>query len=586
MPSMRRIGIVTLLAVLGFLGETSARSAEWLPVTADELQLTSEPKAPGAGAIYLYRQVDRDDTGPETYYYTRLKILTEEGRKYGDVEIPFVKGIEYIHGIEARTIRPDGSIARFDGTVYEKPIASARGAKLLAKTFTMPEVQPGSIIEYRYWHQEQVGYVFDSHWILSQELFTRHAKFSLVPSPYFGLQWSWPRGLPEGSSSPKKEGAKIRLEAHDIPAFVTEQLMPPPNELKYRVDFIYPAELQPQSDPVKFWKTYGQKAFHHLAKFIDEPKVMGRAVAQIVQPTDSPEEMLRKIYAHVVQMRNTSFERRKSDEEAKRENLKPAHTVEDVWNRGSGDAFELTYLFLALARAAGLQADLALVSTRDQYFFDRRIMNPRQLNSNLVIVSLNGKDVYLDPGVPFTPFGLLPWYETGVQALRLDDTGGSWLTIPLPPASASRIERTARLKLDRGGTLTGKLTIRFTGLEAAWRRLEERNEDDTDRKKFLEDETRYSVSSGIEVTSTNTPDWSGFEEPLVVEYDLEIPGWAAAAGQRQLLKVGLFGNEDDRAFEHGTRVQPMYFVRAGRRALRRDRVGNRGLSAPYRGRRV
>jgi hypothetical protein len=560
MPSIRRSGLVSLLAVLSFLCQTPAHSEDWLPVTPEELQLTREPKAPGAAAIYLYRQVDRDDTNSQVHVYTRLKILTEEGRKYADVEIPFVKGVENVHGIEARTIRSDGSIVRFDGTVYEKPIANTHGTKLLAKTFTMPDVQPGSIIEYRYRHQEEEGYVFDSHWILSQELFTRYAKFSLFPNPNFSLQWSWPRGLPEGSTAPVKEHGKIRLETHDVPAFVTEQLMPPENELKYRVDFIYLSEDQrPQSDQNVFWKDYGRQAFSKVKKFVNEPKAMDRAVAQIVQATDSPEVKLRKLYTHVVQMRNVSFERKKSEEENKREKVKSAHDVEDVWNRGSGDAFELTYLFLALARAAGFQADLALISTRDQYFFNRRLMNPRQLNSNLVIVSLDGKDLYLEPGVPFTPFGLLPWYESGVQGLRLDDKGGSWVTIPQPPASISRIERKAQLTLDRSGTLAGKVTIRFTGLEAAWRRLTERNEDDTDRKRVLEDELVYSVPSGIKAKPTNTPDWSSSEEPLVVEYDLEIPGWAAAAGQRQLLKVGVFGNEDDRTFEHGTRIQPMYF---------------------------
>ncbi len=62
---------------------------------------------------------------------------------------------------------PDGSIINFSGTVYEKPIIQARGVKLLAKTFTLPGVQVGSIVEYRYKHDFASGYVFNSHWILS-----------------------------------------------------------------------------------------------------------------------------------------------------------------------------------------------------------------------------------------------------------------------------------------------------------------------------------------------------------------------------------------------------------------------------------
>src|SRR5580658_7095520 len=70
------------------------------PVSPDELKMTSEPLAPGAPAIILYRQVDRDDnthTGHEDDYY-RIKILTEEGRKYADIEIPFIKGNENVIG--------------------------------------------------------------------------------------------------------------------------------------------------------------------------------------------------------------------------------------------------------------------------------------------------------------------------------------------------------------------------------------------------------------------------------------------------------------------------------------------------------
>ena len=164
--------------------------------------MTSDPQAPGAPAIILYRQVDRDDSGLTAHEdnYLRIKILTEEGRKYANVEIPFDKqeGNQVIN-VKARTIRPDGSIANFEGKPFEKSIAKAKGLKYLAKTFTLPDVQVGSIIEYTYTLDLAEYYVFDSHWILNDELFTRRAKFSLKPysSQYSGLsvRWRW-QGLP------------------------------------------------------------------------------------------------------------------------------------------------------------------------------------------------------------------------------------------------------------------------------------------------------------------------------------------------------------------------------------------------------
>jgi hypothetical protein len=56
-------------------------------------------KAPGAAAIYLYRQVDRDDSGASCaeITYERIKILSEEGRKYADIEIEYAKGDDIVH---------------------------------------------------------------------------------------------------------------------------------------------------------------------------------------------------------------------------------------------------------------------------------------------------------------------------------------------------------------------------------------------------------------------------------------------------------------------------------------------------------
>ena len=198
--------LVALLLGAAFLQRTPPVVAgdEWQPISQEELKMTSLPEAPGAPAVYLYRQVDRDDQEAHEYNYLRVKILTEEGRKQADVEIPFFKEEANIHGIKARTIRPDGSIANFDGKIYEKTIVKAKGIKYLAKTFTLSDVQVGSIIEYHYMKSWDQGLYFkEAHWILAEELYTRRAKFSLKPISSFIIRWSWPVGLPQGSNPPK-----------------------------------------------------------------------------------------------------------------------------------------------------------------------------------------------------------------------------------------------------------------------------------------------------------------------------------------------------------------------------------------------
>ena len=554
--------VVGLAACLFAVHE--AKAIGFQPVSPDELKMTSEPQAPGAPAIILYRQVDRDDNGLTGHEdnYIRIKILTEEGRKHADVEIPFFRATEKVANVRARTIRPDGSIVNFEGKVFEKELVKGRNFKYLAKTFTLSDVQVGGIIEYFYTMNFEEYYIFESHWILSDELFTKKAQFSLKPyngpGNYF-LRWTWST-LPVGAVPPKAGGVGqvVRMEATNIPAFQTEDYMPPPNELKSRVDFIYESEFT-EKDQAGFWKHFGKKRNEQLESFIGKRKTMEQAVAQIVSPGDSQEVKLRKIYDRVQQIRNASYELEKTEQEQKRQKEKLAENVEDVWKRSYGNGQQLTWLFLGLARAAGFEAYGCWVSGRNEYFFTPSTMQSAKLNANVVLVKLNGKDLYFDPGGRFTPFGLLEWSETGVPGLRLDKDGGTWIVTTLPQASESRIERVGKMKLSDDGELEGKVTLTYTGLVAAYQRVEERHADEVERKKYLEDTLKSQIETGTEVELTNKPDWTSSETPLVAEFTLKIPGWAAGAGSRALVPAAIFTAHEKGIFEHANRVHPIYF---------------------------
>ncbi|HVI77965.1 MAG TPA: DUF3857 domain-containing protein [Candidatus Acidoferrum sp.] len=552
------------LTVCILLLTPAAWSIGFQPISPDELKMTSEPRAPGAPAIILFREVDRDDRGLTAHedVYFRIKILTEEGRKYADVEIPFFKDQGNVVGIHARTIRPDGTVVDFNGKAFDKMIVKARGVKYMAKTFTLPDVQPGCILEYYYTTDLAENFIFDSHWILSNELFTRSAKFSLKPYtsgyvPVF-LRWNWNR-LPPGTTAPKEAPNHIiNLEATSVPAFQTEDYMPPENELKSRVDFIYSDDAF-EKDSNAYWKKVGKKRNSQMESFIGKRSAMEHALSEIVSPTDSPEVKLRKIYARVQQIRNRSYEQEKTEQEQKRDKEKALENVEGVWKKQYAEGYQLTWLFLALARAAGFDASGIWVSERRNYFFTPQTMDGRRLDENIVVVKLNGNDVFFDPGAAFVPFGMLPWSETGVAGLKLDKDGGTWIQTPVPSAADSAIQRKAQLKLTDTGDLEGKLTLTYTGLEASQRRVLERLADDTERKKYLEEEVKETVPVACEVELTNQPDWKSSSPSFVAEFSLKVPGWVSGAGRRALMPVGVFSAPEKRLFDHADRVHPVYF---------------------------
>ncbi len=555
--------IFVLMATAGLL-PTPAWAVNFQPVSPDELKMTGEPKAPGAPAIILFHQVDRDDRGRTAHedVYFRIKIFTEEGRKYADIEIPFWKEQGDVVNVHGRTIKPDGTIVNFGGKVFDKSIVKTRGVKYMAKTFTLSDVQPGAVIEYYYTTDFNENYVFESHWILNDELFTKSAKFSLKPysSSYaqYNVRWTW-HYLPAGTAQPAEApNHVINLEVSDVPAFHTEDYMPPQDELKSRVDFIYSEDTY-EKDPDKYWKKLGKRRNDQLENFIGKRKAMEQAAAEIVSPNDPPEVKLQKIYARVQQIRNTSYGVRKSEQEQKRNKEKDPDNVEAIWKKQYGNGQELTWLFLALARSAGFEASGMWLADRAHYFFVPQTMDGRRLDANVVVVKLNGKDLFFDPGAAFIPFGMLPWVETGVQGLKLDKDGGTWLQTTLPASTKSVIRRKAELKLSETGELEGKLTVTYTGLEASQRRVDERLADETDRKKLLEDEVKGSIPMACEVELTNQPDWKSSSPSLVAEYTLKGPGWVSGAGRRALLPVGLFSAPEKHLFDHADRVHPIYF---------------------------
>jgi hypothetical protein len=186
-------------------------------------------------------------------------------------------------------------------------------------------------------------------------------------------------------------------------------------------------------------------------------------------------------------------------------------------------------------------------------------MQSGKLDANVVLVKVNGKDAYFDPGAEFTPFGLLTWSETGVPGMRLDKDGGTWINTTLPAASESRIERKAQLQLSDTGDLEGKLTVTYTGLEGMAHRLDARHADAVARKKFLEDLVKAQIPVAAEAELTNKPDWDGSETPLVAQFDVKIPGLASNAGRRVFLPAGIFTGAEKQLFEHTNRVHPIYF---------------------------
>ncbi len=559
LPRLGSLFLLLLLASVQLKAQKQRgewKKGQWPPIPAEELALKEVPGVPGAHAILLYRESHTDDNDNSDLNFFRIKVLSEEGKKYADIEIPYIQKYLKIEDIEARTVKPDSTAVNFQGQIFDKTVVKARGIKYMAKSFPLPEVQVGRIIEYRYTRKWDPQLLLGTHWLIQHPLFTRRAKFSLRPQS--GRPGYWASfGMPDNIAPRLESDRLFRLEMENIAALEEESYMPPEAEVQMRVEFYYPVMSETAED---YWGRVGKELHEYCEKFIDKKREMEQAARSLVAPGDSDETKLRKIYARVQQVRNLSFEQSRTDEDEKRDKLKGNKDVQDVWERGYGHGFEINMLFTALARGAGFEAGMRWLASRRQNFFHPQVPNARQLNANVAAVRLNGKDFYADPATKFCPYGLLPWEETGAGGLRPAKEGGILIMSPEPKSSEAFTERRAALRLEADGTIKGDLEVVYSSREALQRRLDARDDDETARKKDLEEECKNWLVSGAKVTLVRAGGWESPETPLSIGYKVEIPGYAASTGRRQILPAAVFQSGRKNPFQHAERKFPVYFT--------------------------
>jgi len=539
------------------------RADDWLSVSQDDLALKDNPKQPGANAMVLYRQVDVDEKKSTVLNYVRVKVFTQQGAKdQADVELPYDKNEESIQAVRGRTIQPDGKITDFDGRTFDKEVVKGAGIKYLAKTFTMPDVQPGSIIEYKYREQYDDRYYINVGWVVQYDLFTRLARFSIKADEYAqSVLRSRSYHLPaENAKVENSAPGSYTLEVHDLPGIDDEPLMPPPNSQRATVEFYYQGLGVPDNETDdQYWKRIGKGWNSEVDHFVDKKKELAAEVSQDVSNGDSAETKLRKLYARALKIRNLDMEDEKSQKEEKQEQIKPNDNVEDVLKHGYGNGLDITFLMVGLARAAGFEAAELRVASRNSKIFYPQRRASSDLTNALVWVRADSKEYYLDPGAHYFAFNVLPWDEYATNGIRLTKDGSEMVTTPDPAVANASISRHLDLTVDPSMAGSGKLQLDFAGLEGAYLRLDNRDDDAAGRKKVLEDKIKEWLPVGSTFEVSRVDNWDDVEQPIHVEGTLTVPGFARNAVQRLLIPLEIFHATEVSSFQSEKRTNEIDF---------------------------
>jgi hypothetical protein len=553
------------------LASSASVYAQFQPPNPDELKMTSDPKAPGADAVYFNIEEIANDPMHYQSYYARIKVLTEKGKELATVELPYLRGSVRVSDIKGRTIHADGTIYPLTIKPEDLMVAKSGEVQIGKKVFTLPNVEVGSILEYRYDLRYDDNEFSSPEWQIQRTYFVHAAHYSFTPFKEFMPDGTPDKGtsmyltdsrgrtvntliwwihLPAGVNIKTSVNGSYSLDVTDVPPIPDEDWMPPIESFLYRVQFYYKAASTAQ----EFWITDSKLWSKDVDKFAETSKPIKAAVDSLVAPGDSDLDKAKKLYAAVQALDNTDYSRKKTATEMKQLKLKEARHAEDTWAQKSGNSEDIAMLYLAMLRAAGLTAYAVKVVDRNEGIFDPTYLTLDQLDTTLVVLDTGGHKIVLDPGEKMCPFQTLNWRHASAGGIAQSAEGISYSVTPAPSYKENSLSRIADLTLDAHGGITGQIRIAMTGQKALrWRQFALRSDDVELKKSFDRDELQGIMPEGVEA---HVDHFLAVDQPDVILMAIaNVTGSLGTVTSKRILLPGLF-------FESRARVP---FVREEKR---------------------
>jgi len=534
----------------------------WSPIDPEELKLTAprvEKDAPAEVLLSetkLENQLNGGYGGTVVSHYLRIKIFTDKGRDAAKVELNYFRRLT-ISNIAGRTIKSDGVIRELksDG-IFDKDVVKTSGLKVRAKTFVLPDVAAGDIIEYRYRENWDAIYNY-MRLPMQRTIPVRKGIIRVRPLPPEYFSASMRANVFHGENTPftaDPQGFSVTT-FENLPAYREEPYMPPEDEIRTWMLIFYSEKSKLVAD--KFWIEHGRKIYAATKPLMRVSDDIKRESARIVGEASTPDEKLGKLYEFCQsKIKNTGLSAGEVAADDRKE-MKVNKTPSDTLRQGMGTGHDINMLFAALVTAAGFDARPADTSDRSDCFLNPNFPDAYFLSSQNVAVRVGDKWRFFDAANRYLPMGMLRWQEESANALVADPKEPEWVPVQASPAAASKSARTGRFTLSEDGTLEGDVKIVYTGHEMIERKRLHALDSMEKRQKQIE-ESLTARLPGADVTGVEIKNAEGVK-PLVYSYHVKVPGYAQRTGKRLFLPPAFFQRNMLQRFSSSDRKYAVYF---------------------------
>jgi hypothetical protein len=562
------LGLLAPAAAFASSPAPAAQDRGWLPVDPAHLAMKApvvEPDADAEAIFWEVRVADEVESGsPRTVlnHYIRIKVFTERGREsQSRVDIlaarAFGRAIS-IHDIAGRTIRPDGTVVELKKQdIFERDVIRANGIKVKAKTFAMPAVEPGAIIEYRWREVRNDALANYVRLDLARDIPVQRVKYSVKPLSLPGFDYgmrvqSFQTNLPPME---KERNGFYGFTVTNVRAFREEARMPPEYSVRPWMLVYYAEGRAP--DPQKFWNDFGRRLYEQHKSAMKVSDEIRRAAAEATAGAATDDEKLDRLFAFVRSRVRNVGDAASGFTAEQIEKMKDNKSPADTLKRGTGDWHDIDMLFAALATAAGFDARVAKLADRGDTFFDINFPDDYFLRTENIAVKVGDAWRFFDPGSTYIPQGMLRWREEGQAALISDPKGVILARTPVSGPSKSVERRMGNFKLSEDGTLEGEVRVEYTGHLAYDMKERYEASSEAEREEALRE--RYKSRLGAEVTDVRIENATDPDKPLAHVLRVRVPGYAQRTGKRLFLPVGFFQKGAGPLFPNAARRHDVYF---------------------------
>jgi hypothetical protein len=418
---------------------------------------------PDAGAFIVLDEatveVTQQDvmTFSEISRHTVIKVFNEKGYRYANVVIPY-DGDSKVSGIQARTILPSGrSVHLSKDQIFETDLFTdfIFYSDLRAKRFTMPAVEPGCVLEYR-WTKTTRNFTFWTRWAFQQDDPVGTSKITIRCPNTWDIRWKTygtdiqPRIENAGGGS--KADHVWKLE--NIPAFQAEAGMPHGTDRTVSILFA-PVGVKTWDDISCWFRDVSQNRFKPDASVLKRTR-------EVLGDAREPREKLRRIFEFVRdRIRYVAIEIGIGGYQA--------HPAAKVLQNRYGDCKDMVALISAMSQSAGISVDPVLVPTWHYGEMDSGLVSLIHFNHLIGRAVLpDSSVVWMDATDKSCRFGGLPWYDQDRLVLVVAHDGGARiLRTPKSSAFENTIKRAWNVEVDSAGKARGTLTMDFNGAPAA-----------------------------------------------------------------------------------------------------------------------